>query len=46
MNRLANFFLKMLFRIRLNDTTDAFKVYRREVIDGCRPQGTLVKRNS
>lgn len=37
MNRLANFFLKMLFHIRLNDTTNAFKAYRREVIDGCRP---------
>ena len=37
MNRLANFFLKMLFRIRLNDTTNAFKAYRRGVIDGCRP---------
>ena len=37
MNRLANYFLKMLFRIRLNDTTNAFKAYRREVIDGCRP---------
>ncbi len=37
MNRLANFFLKILFRIHLNDTTNAFKAYRREVIDGCRP---------
>ena len=37
MNRLANFFLKILFRLRLNDTTNAFKAYRREVIDGCRP---------
>jgi dolichol-phosphate mannosyltransferase len=36
-NRLANFFLRMLFRIHLNDTTNAFKAYRREVIDGCRP---------
>jgi dolichol-phosphate mannosyltransferase len=36
-NRLANLFLKVLFRIRLNDTTNAFKAYRREVIDGCRP---------
>ena len=36
-NRLANFFLKTLFAIRLNDTTNAFKAYRREVIDGCRP---------
>ncbi len=37
MNRLANSFLKILFGHRLNDTTNAFKAYRREVIDGCRP---------
>jgi dolichol-phosphate mannosyltransferase len=37
LNRLANFFVKTLFRIPLNDTTNAFKAYRREVIDGCRP---------
>ena len=36
-NRLANFFIKTLFHIRLNDTTNAFKAYRREVIEGCRP---------
>src|SRR2546421_1910997 len=36
-NRAANFFLRTLFAIRLNDTTNAFKAYRREVIDGCRP---------
>ena len=36
-NRVANYFLKAMFRIRLNDTTNAFKAYRREVIDGCRP---------
>ena len=36
-NRLANLFIKMLFHIPLNDTTNAFKAYRREVIDGCRP---------
>lgn len=36
-NRLANLFLRMLFRIHLNDTTNAFKAYRRAVIDGCRP---------
>ena len=36
-NRLANFFLKTLFAIRLNDTTNAFKAYRREVIEGCQP---------
>ena len=27
-NRMANFFLKTLFAIRLNDTTNAFKAYR------------------
>lgn len=37
MNRLANLFLRVLFQIRLNDTTNAFKAYRRTVIDGCRP---------
>ena len=37
LNRMANYFLRFLFRIRLNDTTNAFKAYRREVIDGCRP---------
>jgi dolichol-phosphate mannosyltransferase len=36
-NRLANLFIRLLFRIPLNDTTNAFKAYRREVIDGCRP---------
>ena len=36
-NRLANLFVRLLFRIPLNDTTNAFKVYRREVIDGLRP---------
>jgi dolichol-phosphate mannosyltransferase len=37
LNRLANVFLAILFNIKLNDTTNAFKAYRREVIDGCRP---------
>jgi dolichol-phosphate mannosyltransferase len=36
-NRLANFFIRLLFYIPLNDTTNAFKAYRREVIEGCRP---------
>jgi dolichol-phosphate mannosyltransferase len=36
-NRLANLFIKMLFGIPLNDTTNAFKMYRRETIDGLRP---------
>ncbi len=37
LNRLANTFLRLFFRIKLNDTTNAFKAYRRSVIDGCRP---------
>ena len=37
LNRLANFFIKLLFRIPFNDTTNAFKAYRREVISGCGP---------
>jgi dolichol-phosphate mannosyltransferase len=36
-NRLANWFIRVLFRIRLNDTTNAFKCYRREVIEGVQP---------
>ncbi len=36
-NRLANWFIKVLFNIQLNDTTNAFKAYRRNVIEGCRP---------
>jgi dolichol-phosphate mannosyltransferase len=37
LNRLANTFIRLIFGIRLNDTTNAFKAYRREVIEGCRP---------
>jgi dolichol-phosphate mannosyltransferase len=36
-NRAANTFLRLSFRISLNDTTNAFKAYRRSVIDGCQP---------
>jgi dolichol-phosphate mannosyltransferase len=36
-NRLANTFLRLLFRAPLNDFTNAFKAYRKTVIDGCRP---------
>ena len=36
-NRLANFMVRVGFNIPLNDTTNAFKAYRRTVIDGCRP---------
>lgn len=37
LNRLANLFIRILFRISLNDTTNAFKAYRKTVLDGCRP---------
>lgn len=36
-NRTANWVIAQLFRIDLNDTTNAFKAYRRDVIEGCRP---------
>jgi dolichol-phosphate mannosyltransferase len=37
LNRLANSFIKALFGFRYNDTTNAFKCYRREVIEGLEP---------
>jgi dolichol-phosphate mannosyltransferase len=37
LNRLANLFIRGLFRIPLNDTTNAFKAYRKTTLDGCRP---------
>jgi dolichol-phosphate mannosyltransferase len=36
-NRLANWFIRVIFRHHYNDTTNAFKAYRREVIDGVKP---------
>ncbi len=36
-NRMANLFIRLLFGISLNDTTNAFKAYRRTVIEGCQP---------
>lgn len=36
-NRIINTFIRLLFRIKLNDTTNAFKAYRREAVEGCRP---------
>jgi dolichol-phosphate mannosyltransferase len=36
-NRLANLFIRLLFHIPLNDTTNAFKAYRRRALEGCRP---------
>jgi dolichol-phosphate mannosyltransferase len=37
LNRWANLFIRLLFGIGLNDTTNAFKGYRTEVIRGCMP---------
>ena len=36
-NRLANKFIKVLFRLDHNDITNAFKCYRRDVIEGIQP---------
>lgn len=37
LNRMANAFVRFMFRHGLNDTTNAFKAYRKEVIEGVRP---------
>jgi dolichol-phosphate mannosyltransferase len=37
LNRLANFFIRILFWTRYNDVTNAFKLYRRSVIAGVQP---------
>ncbi len=37
LNRLANWFIRAIFRIPYNDATNAFKLYRREVIEGIQP---------
>lgn len=37
LNRVANWVVRVAFGERYNDFTNAFKAYRREVIDGCRP---------
>ncbi len=36
-NRLANLFISILFGLKFNDTTNAFKIYRRDVIEGISP---------
>jgi len=37
LNRMANAFIKVLFGLKFNDITNAFKCYRREVIAGMQP---------
>ena len=36
-NRIANFIIRMVMGIKYNDTTNAFKLYKKEVIDGVKP---------
>lgn len=37
LNRMANHFIRVLFQLRYNDMTNAFKCYRRDVIAGLHP---------
>lgn len=37
LNRMANTLIQVLFGLKYNDVTNAFKMYRREVIQGLRP---------
>lgn len=37
LNRFTNGIIKVLFGIRYNDVTNAFKLYRRETMDGVKP---------
>ena len=36
-NRISNSIIRMVFRIKYNDTTNAFKMYRRDTIEGLKP---------
>ena len=37
LNRLANYIVKVTFGLRYNDCTNAFKLYRKETIEGLKP---------
>ena len=37
LNRIFNFLIRFTFRIKYNDTTNAFKLYKKEVIEGIKP---------
>lgn len=37
LNRIANWFIRFTFHVPFTDFTNAFKAYRREALDGCRP---------
>jgi len=36
-NRIANWIVKVTFRLKYNDITNAFKLYKRETIEGLKP---------
>ena len=36
-NRISNFIIRIIFRLKYNDTTNAFKMYRKETIEGLKP---------
>lgn len=36
-NRIANFIVKLVMGIKYNDTTNAFKLYKRETMEGLKP---------
>lgn len=36
-NRVANWIVKIVFRLKYNDCTNAFKMYRKETIEGIKP---------
>lgn len=37
LNRFTNTIIRILFRIRYNDVTNAFKIYKRETLEGLKP---------
>ncbi|OFX32459.1 MAG: family 2 glycosyl transferase [Bacteroidetes bacterium GWA2_32_17] len=36
-NRIANFIIRICFKIKYDDTTNAFKLYKRKTLDGLKP---------
>ncbi len=36
-NRISNSIIRIIFRLKYNDTTNAFKMYRKETIEGLKP---------
>lgn len=37
MNRIFNFMIRVFFKLKYNDTTNAFKLYKKETIEGLKP---------